>query len=268
MEPRRWSKIKSWIRGIWEKSKAEDIRYLVAGDAALVMEFGNEISKEISARVSHAVRKIEEKKIPGIQELIPTYRSITILYDPLVLNFHELVKKLRPLEKGEVVERKHTYRLVEIPTLYGGEAGPDLGFVAQHAQLSEDQVMALHSERDYLVYMLGFTPGFPYLGGMNEKIATPRLASPRIKIPAGSVGIAGGQTGIYPSESPGGWQLIGRTPLKLYSPELDPPVFIRAGDYLRYVPISEEDYLRIEKEVTEGSYQVSIKSVSGGELRG
>ena len=152
-------------------------------------------------------------------------------------------------------------KVVEIPTIYGGEYGPDIEFVAEHNNISIDEVIEIHSSRNYLIYMLGFTPGFPYLGGMSEKIETPRLKTPRTKIPAGTVGIAGKQTGIYPIDSPGGWQLIGRTPVKLYDPFADPPVLLNSGDYLRFVPIDETEYKSILKQIEENKYEVKITSL-------
>lgn len=140
--------------------------------------------------------------------------------------------------------------------MYGGRYGPDLEYVARYHHMSCHQVVAIHSQRDYQVYMLGFVPGFPYLGEMDERIATPRLAAPRVSIPAGSVGIAGGQTGVYPVESPGGWRLIGRTPVGLYDPFRQPPVLLRAGDTVRFIPVTEEDYLRLEGEQAAGTRQV------------
>ena len=135
--------------------------------------------------------------------------------------------------------------LVELPVLYGGFCGPDLSFVAQHAGMTEQQIIDIHSAADYLIYMLGFTPGFPYLGGMDARIAVPRLSSPRVKIPAGSVGIAGEQTGVYPIASPGGWQIIGRTPLKLFDPGREQPFLLSAGQTVRFVPIDEAEYRRL-----------------------
>jgi inhibitor of KinA len=136
--------------------------------------------------------------------------------------------------------------MVEIPVCYGGAFGPDLAFVAQHAQLTPDEVVARHSAPNYLVHMIGFTPGFPYLGGLDERLATPRLASPRAQVPAGTVGIAGAQTGIYSVPTPGGWQLIGRTPLQLFNPAWDAPSLLRAGQHLRFVPISAAEYARLQ----------------------
>lgn len=245
-----------------------EVKYLVAGDNAIQMEFGNEISKQINAKIRSTIDEIEKSKIEGIIEMIPTYRSITITYDPCVVRYKNLVEKLKEFEKSENAGESETVRIVEIPTCYGGEYGPDIKFISEHAGLSEEEVIDIHTGTDYLVYMLGFAPGFTYLGGLDERIATPRLSSPRLKIPAGSVGIAGTQTGTYPSDSPGGWQLLGRTPLKLYDKESEPPVFINAGDYIRYIKISEEEYKSIEEQVNNGSYKVNIRTVSRGELRG
>ena len=144
--------------------------------------------------------------------------------------------------------------VLEIPVLYGGEMGPDLPFVAEHAGLSEEEVIRIHSSTEYLIYMLGFTPGFTYLGGMSEKIATPRLKQPRVKIPAGSVGIAGTQTGVYPIDSPGGWQLIGRTPVKMYDPDRETPILPEAGQYIKFYPVTQEEYDAIRKEVDAGTF--------------
>lgn len=239
----------------------EQARFLPMGDGALVMEFANEISKEVNARIRQTTKAIE--KIEGVIEVLPTYRSITIFYRPDQITYDELVTKLQTIKEGNE-EGDSLSRRIEIPTVYGGEYGPDLAYVAQHASLSEEEVIRIHTGTDYLVYMLGFSPGFTYLGGLDERIATPRLESPRVKIPAGSVGIAGSQTGMYPSESPGGWQLIGRTPLKLYDPEKEPPVFIQAGDYIRYVAITESEYAEIEEQVNAGRFQVKMERMEGG----
>lgn len=239
----------------------EQARFLPMGDCALVMEFANEISKEVNARIRQTTKAIE--KIEGVIEVLPTYRSITIFYRPDQIAYDALVTKLQTIKEGNE-EGDSLSRRIEIPTVYGGEYGPDLAYVAQHASLSEEEVIRIHTGTDYLVYMLGFSPGFTYLGGLDARIATPRLESPRVKIPAGSVGIAGSQTGMYPSESPGGWQLIGRTPLKLYDPKKEPPVFIQAGDYIRYVAITESEYAEIEEQVNAGRYQVKMERMEGG----
>jgi len=183
------------------------------------------------------------RKIPGVREAIPTYRSVLVYYDPDEILFHELVAQMRQIETHLQTAILPEPRIVEIPVAYGGEYGPDLEFVAEHAHLTPEEVIVLHTGRDYLVYMLGFTPGFCYLGGLADQLETPRLPEPRTRIPAGSVGIAGKQTGVYPIESPGGWRLIGRTPLRLFDPERDPPVLIQAGDYVRFVPMKNASEL-------------------------
>jgi inhibitor of KinA len=163
-----------------------------------------------------------------------------------VIGFKDLAQRLRKIERGLSYGEVPKHRRVEIPTSYGGEFGPDLDFVASHNGLTSEEVIRIHSSQDYLVYMLGFTPGFPYLGGDLGKIATPRLGKPRMKVPAGSVGIAENQTGIYPIESPGGWRIIGRTPLKLFTP-LQPPYFLlAAGDMVRFAPINQGQYAHLQ----------------------
>ncbi|AHF80495.1 5-oxoprolinase subunit PxpB [Thermococcus paralvinellae] len=216
-----------------------------AGDSVLVIIFGDRIDEGINKKV-HAVANAIEKASPDwLIEVVPTYTSIYVYYDPLKLSYQEALDAIKPFLSAEPKEEKP--RIVKIPTVYGGEFGPDIEFVAQHNGLTIDDVIEIHSKPLYRVYMLGFTPGFAYLGGMDERIATPRLEKPRLKVPAGSVGIAGKQTGIYPIKSPGGWRLIGRTPLRLFTPEKDPPTLLQPGDYVKFVPISEEEFWKIYK---------------------
>ncbi len=219
-------------------------RYLPAGDEGLLIEFGNEIHPDTHQRVYAMVRAIEEAPIRGVEEIIPSYRSILIAYDPLVVGFKDLTDQVKSIEKTLSGVKIPEHRRVEIPTLYGGEFGPDLDFVASLHGLTPEEVVRIHTSQDYLVYMLGFTPGFPYLGNL-EEIATPRLKTPRIKVPAGSVGIAENQTGIYPIESPGGWQIIGRTPLKLFNPLRPPHFLLAAGDMVRFIPIDDRRYAEL-----------------------
>lgn len=153
--------------------------------------------------------------------------------------------------------------VVHIPVCYGGEYGLDLETVAKHNGISVDEVINIHADTDYLIYMMGFTPGFPYLGGMSEKIATPRLEVPRRKIPVGSVGIAGAQTGVYSMETPGGWQLIGRTPVRLFDSSKQNPILLQAGNYVRFVRITEAEYQMIEAEIKQGIYQPK-REIFGG----
>lgn len=232
--------------------------YLIAGDSALVVEFGNQISPQISERVRGMYLAIEQANLPAIISLTPTYRSLLVQYDPIVMSYGEMLAELKKLEGNLGKMDLPEPNVLEIPTLYDGEYGPDLDFVCENSGLSKEEVIHIHSSRDYLIYMLGFAPGFPYLGGMDERIATPRLKTPRTKINSGSVGIAGQQTGIYPIASPGGWQLIGRTPISLYDPQRTPPILYQTGDYLKFVPIDETEYKQIEQQVAEGTYEYRL----------
>lgn len=243
------------------------VRFLFSGDSALVIEFGNEISVDINKKIRKMMDDIKKENIDGIVELVPTYCSLLINYDVLKIDYNTLVEKLKTFLNNDLETAEgEEVTLVEIPTLYNDEVGPDLSYVAEHNKLSKEEVIKIHTGTDYLVYMLGFMPGFTYLGGMSEKIATPRLESPRLQIYPGSVGIAGKQTGMYPSMSPGGWRIIGRTPLKLYNPDSDTPVYISSGDYVRYVSISEEEYNDILKKVENDEYKLSIRKIKRGEL--
>ena len=243
------------------------VKFLFSGDSALVIEFGNEISVDINKKIRKMMDDIKKENIDGIVELVPTYCSLLINYDVLKFDYNTLVEKLKTfLNNNLETAEGEEVTLIEIPTLYNDEVGPDLSYVAEHNKLSKEEVIKIHTGTDYLVYMLGFMPGFTYLGGMSEKIATPRLESPRLQIYPGSVGIAGKQTGMYPSMSPGGWRIIGRTPLKLYNPDSDTPVYISSGDYVRYVSISEEEYNDILKKVENDEYKLNIRKIKRGEL--
>ena len=243
------------------------VRFLFSGDSALVIEFGNEISVDINKKIRNMMDDIKKENIEGIVELVPTYCSLLINYDVLKIDYNTLVEKLKTFLNNDLETAEgEEVTLIEIPTLYNDEVGPDLSYVAEHNKLSKEEVIKIHTGTDYLVYMLGFMPGFTYLGGMSEKIATPRLESPRLQIYPGSVGIAGKQTGMYPSMSPGGWRIIGRTPLKLYNPDSDTPVYISSGDYVRYVSISEEEYNDILKKVENNEYKLNIRKIKRGEL--
>ncbi len=241
-------------------------RFLRQGESGLVVEFGDRIDPTLVAQVRSLENALQRENIAAIRETIPTYRSLLIAYDPLQLHFDDLkheVERLLQHVSHETAEAE----VVEIPVCYGGLFGPDLHDVAEHAGVTEEKVIELHSSVDYLIYMLGFTPGFPYLGGLPPEIACPRLPSPRTAVPIGSVGIAETQTGVYPLETPGGWRLIGRTPLKLFNPQLDQPVLLKAGDYLRFSPISLADYERIQQEVSLNAYQVIRRRKEGGDVR-
>ncbi|MBG9792029.1 kinase inhibitor [Paenibacillus dendritiformis] len=213
------------------------------GDAAVVVEFDTVIGPASHEQVRLLSLYLDHHPIPGMIEYVPAFTTVTVFYDPVVLRYEEAKAKLeRAVEQTADMRLDEKARAVEIPVCYGGEFGPDLEDVAAHNHLTPDEVVRIHSSAEYLVYMIGFAPGFPYLGGMPERIAAPRRSSPRLAIPAGSVGIAGKQTGVYPIVTPGGWQLIGRTPVPLFRPDMTPPTLLRAGDTIRFVPITEKEY--------------------------
>lgn len=227
---------------------AKNPPYLIkpVGDCAALAVFGDRIGDDVSARVMALDSRVRSSHMPGIGETVPAFASLLVHYDPMVTDYRAVKDFLlrhgaRPQKAG-----RKAGRTVEIPVCYGGGYGEDLPFVARHAGLSEQEVIERHCGRPYRIYMLGFLPGFPYLGGLDERLFTPRLSNPRTRIPAGSVGIGGEQTGIYPLESPGGWQLIGRTPLCLFDPAGGGSLPYAAGDFIRFVPVSAREYSAIE----------------------
>jgi KipI family sensor histidine kinase inhibitor len=221
----------------------------VVGDRGVLVEYGDGISPEINHRVRVVALALDQEKPAGIIEVIPTYRSMLIVYDPTVMGFEGLKDVLDRLETGLNGIEIPSPRTVEIPVLYGGDFGPDIDFVAEYNGLSVAEVINIHSSQVYQIYMIGFTPGFPFLGGLPERLHTPRLETPRSLVPAGSVGIANNQTGVYPVDSPGGWRLIGRTPLSLFNPSEKNPFLYRAGDRIKFVAISREEYDILAKRV-------------------
>ena len=235
----------------------ENMKFLFQGDTGLVVELGNEIDPAVNTRVHTLSHLIENECGRLIDAVVPTYRSLLVYFDPTQIERQILVDNIRRIaaEIQEDAVKKSAAKIIRIPTLYGGEAGPDLEFVASHNRMSVEEVVRIHTSVPYRIYMIGFTPGFPYLGGMSEKIAAPRLKTPRTCIPGGSVGIAGTQTGLYPVESPGGWQLIGRTPLKVFEPSNEQPFLYSAGDYLQFESITKTEYERILAEVQQGCFR-------------
>lgn len=237
----------------------QNIRIVPAGDSSILIEFGDEINEEINRKISMVVQLMREQQIEGVVDIIPAFSSLLVNYDPRIVSYDKMKKRLRELAKMDFKAGAYPKRVFEIPVCYGGSYGPDLGTIASHAGLSEEEVIRIHSSTDYLIYMLGFLPGFCYLGGLDERIHTPRLANPRKNISAGSVGIGGSQTGIYPLDSPGGWQLMGMTPVKTYDPEREVPILFAAGDYIRFFPIDEGEYQRIRDLVERDAYQCVIR---------
>ena len=232
----------------------ENVRLLPLGDSGITVEFGNEISETVKSRVTAFVARLEREKTEGILEIVPTYRSASVYYDPSVISYKNLVTLIERVLNTSDEGGQEEKTVVEIPVWYSRESGPDLEFVASHSGKTEDEVIAIHSRPEYLIYMLGFTPGFPYLGGMDESIAAPRLETPRVKIEAGSVGIAGSQTGIYSLDSPGGWRLIGKTPVKLFDIKREKPTLLESGQYLKFVPIGKGEYIKIKELCEKGVY--------------
>ena len=216
-----------------------------------LIEFGNEINEDINRKVRIFCSYIDKHPFNGLIEYVPAFSSVSIIYDPLSLNSlspFQIVKSILEdiLSKLNFHSNDHE-NIVEIPVCYDEEFGQDIEYVAEINNLTVNDVIKIHSDGKYLVYMIGFAPGFPYLGGMSEKIAAPRRESPRISIPSGSVGIAGLQTGVYPIETPGGWQIIGRTPLKLFNLHGNPQSLLKSGDIVKFYPISYENYIQLKE---------------------
>ncbi|RRJ65632.1 5-oxoprolinase subunit PxpB [Paenibacillus oralis] len=226
------------------------------GDTALIVKLGEAIHPAVHQKVRQLADYLEKNPFRWMVEFVPAFTSVTIYYDIMqlltdqkeagreeeVYPFKLAAARLRDVLSKLTNTGLPPSKVVEIPVCYGGELGPDLAAVAEHHELTPEEVIDIHTSADYLVYMLGFAPGFAYLGGMPERIATPRRPTPRLSIPAGTVGIAGDQTGVYPLDTPGGWQLIGRTPVELFKPRQVPPTLLEAGDTVRFYPISRGQF--------------------------
>jgi inhibitor of KinA len=241
----------------------QGVRIEKAGEKGVLVDFGNVIDPVVNNRVHGLARQITANMAEDVIEVIPTYRSLMVYFNPLHISRKSVEARIS-LFLGDATEcgsRNETATLVQIPVCYGGNFGPDLEFVAGHNKLDIQEVIDIHTSKPYQVYMLGFTPGFPYLGGMSDRIAAPRLTQPRECIPAGSVGIAGSQTGIYPIASPGGWQLIGRTPLKAFDPCSSNPFLFAAGNYLQFKAIDAETFENIRKQVESGGYMPLTETI-------
>ncbi|MFD0589988.1 5-oxoprolinase subunit PxpB [Paenibacillus sp. GCM10027627] len=227
------------------------------GDSCVLIRLGEGISEELHKRVMAFAASVEQKPFAGFIECVPAYASVAVHYNPLIVwksrtgaeIAHETIvetvaERLRPLAHLSIERTSGGAegRIVEIPVCYGGEFGPDLEEVAKYCGMRPEETIKRHSDATYLVYMIGFAPGFPYLGGMPQSLAVPRRSTPRTRIPSGSVAIGGAQTGIYPVATPGGWHIVGRTPLMLFRPQQEPPTLLMAGDRIRFVPISARQF--------------------------
>ena len=206
------------------------------GDSALLVELGDEIDIQINRRIHALAALIDHSALDGIIETVPAYGTLLIHYDPLVLTYSKINQWVRSKLEQVQDSKPGKPQRIDVPVKYGGESGPDLDSVASYHNLHVEDVIRIHSERIYTVYMMGFTPGFPYMGKLDDAIVTPRLEVPRTNVPQGSVAIAGFQTGIYPLTSPGGWRLIGHTSLKLFDPQSDHPFLFAPGDEVKFIP--------------------------------
>lgn len=228
-------------------------RFRIAGDRGLLLEYGDIIDPAVNDKVRSMAALLEMEPLQGVIEIIPTYRSLLILYDPLHTDLQKIQAALIAMEDNLSQISIPPPATVEIPVCYGGDFGPDIDFVAQNHNLTTTEVVALHTRPKYRIYMIGFTPGFPFLGGLPAELHTPRLETPRTLVPEGSVGIANNQTGIYPVASPGGWQLIGRTPIRLFAPQRSHPFLYKAGDYLKFKSISAQEYGELDERGPDGT---------------
>jgi inhibitor of KinA len=232
-----------WIhRVVYVMGSTHDFRIVPAGDAAIVVEFEERIDAAVNARVIRLADAIHAAAMPGVRDIVPTYRSVAVFFDPIRTDYPRLIDCLEREADQPWAAPVEQRTPISVPVCYGGELGPDLAEVAAFADMSPDEVVATHAGAIYRVFMLGFVPGFAYMGVLDSRIAMPRRASPRVRVPRGAVGIAGLQTGIYPAETPGGWQLIGRAPVKLFDAARLQPFLFKAGDAVRFAPIGRAEY--------------------------
>lgn len=235
------------------------VRFLSAGDRALVVEFGDRVDPELSEEVLRLDARLRLKPLPGVVETVPTFRSLTLYYDPLATSRTHLEPAVRSLLGRRGHERRNA-RLWHIPICYEAPFAPDLDEVAHLLGLAPEEVASRHSAPQYRVYMIGFLPGFPYLGDLPPELALPRRADPRVKVPAGSVAIATNLSAIYPYESPGGWHLIGATPIPLFDPARSPPALLAAGDGVRFAPIEAAAFRAIREAAAADGHQIASEA--------
>jgi KipI family sensor histidine kinase inhibitor len=218
--------------------------FRIMGDRALLVELGDQISPSINENVRELFLKLDRRPPEGVVELVPSYRSLMIVYNPLATEMDRLRAEILELHQATDPSLVPEPKTLSVPVVYGGEHGPDLEWVAGFHKISTEEVIALHIGTTYRVYMIGFTPGYPYLGELPEALATPRRETPRTAVPQGSVAIAQRQSGIYPVQSPGGWHILGWTPIKLFDANQWPPTPLEMGDRVRFFPIQKEEIHR------------------------
>jgi KipI family sensor histidine kinase inhibitor len=218
-------------------------RIVAAGDAALIAEFDDRIDVEVNTYAVALAEHVRAKALRGVKDVVPTFRSVAVYFDPLHTDVDALAATLR--SAAPTKEQARSAGVIEVPVCYDPDFGPDLEDIARRAGIDTDSVVSMHTDRDYRVFMLGFMPGFAYLGTVDARIAAPRLSTPRVQVAPGSVGIAGEQTGIYPAQTPGGWNIIGRTPLRTWRPAAERPALFRAGDLVRFLRIDRAAFERI-----------------------
>lgn len=240
-----------------------DYSYFQVNEQSLEVEFPEQINVEENKLIQNIARELIEQKAVGVTGVIPAYHTLTVNFDFDLTSFKELVNQIDEIIVNSSELTKTSRSIIELPVFYSPKYGPDLEDVAKFASISVEELIKLHSGTDYFIYMMGFLPGFAYMGSVPEKIAMPRLEVPRKSIAPGSVGIAGAQTGMYPVESPGGWRILGRTPVKLYDPAR-PQLKYRSGDYIRFVPIDEKEYQRIKQLDAAGKY--SLRVIKEGDI--
>ena len=234
-------------------------RVLPCGDRAVSVELGDEISREVNARVLALEYLLRQGALPGVTETVPSFRALLVYYDPFAVDYDELIRGLRALAARARPDALPPARTVELPCCYGGDAGFELEAAAARLGLGPDEVVTLHASADYFVDFIGFTPGLPYLSGMPERLHIPRLETPRLKTPPGSVSIGGMQCCIYSVESPGGFWVLGRTPVPLYDPAAADPILLRAGDRVRFRAIDRAEFVAITAAVTAGTFAPRIQ---------
>lgn len=231
-----------------ELSHVVSMEFYPVGDSAVTIVMGDRIDPILHNQIVAMKEQITSLRIPGVEEVIPSYCSLLVRYNPMEIRYYALVRRLKKVSLSDSKTKAYHNKTITIPVCYDLDYGPDIKEVAAYHNLTIEEVIARHSNREYRIYMLGFLPGFPYLGGLDEMLVTPRLNTPRQRIPAGSVGIGGEQTGIYPLSSPGGWRIIGRTPLVLFDPTRKHPFLYEAGDAIQFQPITKQEYEQIMKE--------------------